>query len=183
MYKKKSGIIGIIITVIILILLVFFSNLKLESFSFVENAFSTIIMPIQTGYTYLKNKVTGNSNFFDNMDELKAENEELKTNNSNLEQELRELEIIKAENETLKEYLGLTEKYSNYETIPAYIISKDISNYSSIFVINAGKNDGIEVNMTVIADEGLVRIRNISYRYNSKSSNNNRLIKRSISNN
>ena len=117
------------------------------------------------------------------MDELKAENEELKTKNSNLEQELRELEIIKAENETLKEYLGLTEKYSNYETIPAYIISKDISNYSSIFVINAGKNDGIDVNMTVIADEGLVRICNISYRYNSKSSNNNRLIKRSISNN
>ena len=93
MYKKKSGIIGIIITVIILILLVFFSNLKLESFSFVENAFSTIIMPIQTGYTYLKNKVTGNSNFFDNMDGLKAENEELKTKNSNLEQELRKRNI------------------------------------------------------------------------------------------
>ena len=156
MYKKKSGIIGIIITIIILILLVFLSNLKLESLSYVENAFSAIVMPIQTGYTYLKNKVTGNTNFFTNVENLKNENEELKTANSNLEQELRELEIIKAENETLKEYLGLTEKYTDYETIPAYIISKDISNYSNIFVINAGKNDGIDVNMTVIADEGLV---------------------------
>lgn len=154
--KKKTGIVGIIITVIILILLVFLSNLKLESLSYVENAFSTIVMPIQTGYTYLKNKVTGNKTFFTNMDELKAENEELKTENSNLEQELRELEIIKAENETLKEYLGLTQKYTAYETVPAYIISKDVSNYSNIFVINAGKDDGIDVNMTVIADEGLV---------------------------
>ena len=50
----------------------------------------------------------------------------------------------------------LTQKYSNYETIPAYIISKDISNYSKTFIINAGKNDGIEKNMTVISEQGLV---------------------------
>lgn len=154
--KKKTGIIGIIITVIILILLVFLSNLKLENLSYIENAFSKIVMPIQTGYTYLKNKVTGNTNFFTNMDDLKSENEDLKKQNSDLEQSLRELEIIKAENETLKEYLGLTQKYTNYATRPAYIISKDISNYSNIFVINVGSKDGIDVNMPVIADEGLV---------------------------
>lgn len=90
------------------------------------------------------------------MDMLKKENEELQTENTKLAQDLRELEIIKAENETLKEYLGLTQKYSNYETIPAYIISKDISNYSKTFIINAGKNDGIEKNMTVISEQGLV---------------------------
>lgn len=154
--KKKTGIIGIIITIIILILLVFFSNLKLESFSYIENAFSAVVMPIQTGYTYLKNKIIGNTNFFTNIDSLKSENEQLKSKNSELEKSLRELEIIKAENETMKEYLGLTQKYNNYKTVPAYIISKDINNYSNIFIINAGKKDGIEVNMTVIADEGLV---------------------------
>lgn len=156
MHKKKTSIVGIVITIVILILLVFLSNLKMESISYIENAFSSLVMPIQTGYTYLKNKVTGNTNFFTNMDNLKTENEELTKKNSELEQSLRELEIIKAENETLKEYLGLKEKYTNYEAVPAYIISKDISNYSSIFVINAGKKDGIDVNMTVIADRGLV---------------------------
>ena len=90
------------------------------------------------------------------MDSLKAENENLKAENSKQAQTLRELEIIKAENETLKAYLGLTEKYANYETIPAYIISKDISNYSNTFIINAGEKDGIKENMTVISDQGLV---------------------------
>ena len=52
--------------------------------------------------------------------------------------------------------MGLTEKYGEYKTIPGYIIDKDISNYSKTIVINIGKNDGIEENMTVIADEGLV---------------------------
>ena len=154
--KRRTGIIGIIITIIILILLVFLSNLKLESISYLENAFSAIVMPIQTGYTYLKNKVSGNTNFFTNMDELKSQNEELINKNSELEKSLRELEIIKAENETMKEYLRLTQKYTNYKTIPAYIISKDTSNYSNIFVLNVGKKDGVDVNMTVIADTGLV---------------------------
>lgn len=41
-------------------------------------------------------------------------------------------------------------------TKAAYIINKDISNYSNIFVINVGAKDGIKNNMTVISEEGLV---------------------------
>lgn len=154
--NKKGGIIGIIITVVLLILLVILSNSKLSSISYLGNAVNTIIMPIQNGYTYLKNKIAGNTSFFTNIDNLSAENEELKKENSELEQKLRELEIIKSENSTLKEYLKLTEKYTSYTTVPAYIINKDTSNYSSTFVINVGSNDGVKENMTVIADKGLV---------------------------
>lgn len=156
MNKKKTGKIGIIITIIIIILLVTLSSTEINNLSFAENAVNTIIMPIQNGLTYLKNKISGNTAFFASIDELKKENDELKTTNSELEKSLRELEIIKAENETLKQYLNLTEKYSTYTTVPAYIISKDTSNYNNIFVINVGEKDGIKPNMTVIADKGLV---------------------------
>ena len=156
MYKnKKAEIAGIVITIIILILIVIFSNSDTE-ISFLENAASKLVMPVQNGLTYLKNKVSGNSTFFTDINNLKQENEELKQKNSELEQSLRELENIKSENETLKEYLDLTEKYGEYKTVPAYIINKDISNYSKTIVINVGSNDGIEENMTVIADQGLV---------------------------
>ena len=40
--------------------------------------------------------------------------------------------------------------------MPASIINKDITNYGSIFVINVGKIDGIELEMPVISDKGLV---------------------------
>ncbi len=156
MNKKKSGIIGITITIIIIILLVALSNTEINNLSFAENAVNKIVMPIQNALTYLKNKISGNTAFFASIDELKKENSELKTTNSELEKSLRELEIIKAENETLKEYLNLTEKYNTYTTIPAYIISKDISNYNNIFIINVGEKDGIKQNMTVIGDKGLV---------------------------
>ncbi len=156
MYKKKTSVVGIIITIVILIILVFISNMKVENLSYIENIISSVVMPIQNGITYLKNKITGNSTFFADISELQAENEQLKKRNSELETTLREFEIVKSENSTLKEYLDLSEQYGNYQTKAAYIISKDISNYSNVFVINVGKNDGIEINMTVISEKGLV---------------------------
>lgn len=156
MYRnKKAGTIGIIITIIILIAIVIFSNGDSEN-SFFENAASNLVMPIQNGLTYLKNKISGNNTFFTDINNLKEENQQLKDKNSELEQSLRELENIKTQNQTLKEYLDLTEKYGEYKTIPGYVINKDISNYSKTIVINLGKKDGVEKGMTVIADQGLV---------------------------
>ena len=156
MYRnKKSGIIGIVVTVIILILIVIFSNGKNNS-NFFENAATNLVMPIQNGLTYLKNKLSGNSTFFADINNLKQENENLQKKNDELEQSLRELEYIRTQNETLKEYLNLTEKYGEYNTIPGYVINKDISNYSKTIVINIGSDDGVKENMTVIGNEGLV---------------------------
>ncbi len=153
--NKKNGIIGIIVTIIILILIVIFSNGE-ENSNFLQNAVTNLVMPIQNGLTYLKNKLSGNDTFFTDINNLKEENKKLTEKNSQLEQELRELENIKTQNETLKEYMNLTEKYGEYKTIPGYVINKDISNYSKTIVINLGTKDGVEENMTVIADKGLV---------------------------
>lgn len=87
---------------------------------------------------------------------MQEENEQLKQKNSELEQSLRELEIIKSENNTLKEYVNLKEKYNEYETVPAYVINKDISNYNETIIINVGSEDGVAVNMPVISEKGLV---------------------------
>lgn len=154
--NKKNGIIGIIITIIILIILVACTNSNVNQLSFIENIFNVFVMPVQNGFTYLKNKISGNDTFFADMDTLKEENAELKQINSELEQSLRELEVIKAENETLKENLNLKQKYSDYETVPADVINRDISNYSSTIVINVGTDDNVQEGMTVIADSGLV---------------------------
>ena len=156
MYRNhKTGILGIVITIILLILIVVFSNGE-NNASFFENVASKLVMPVQNGLTYLKNKISGNDTFFTDINKLKEENEQLLAKNSELEQSLRELENIKTENETLKEYMNLTEKYGEYKTIPAYVINRDISNFSKTIVINVGTNDGVKEDMTVIGDQGLV---------------------------
>ena len=69
--NKKTSILGIVITVIILIILVFVSNIKIEKFSYIGNAVSSLVIPIQNGLTYLKNKISGNDAFFTNISNLK----------------------------------------------------------------------------------------------------------------
>ena len=128
MYKnKRSGAIGTVIAVIV----------------------TSIIMPVQNAFTMLGHKVKGDTEFFTNLDTLKKENEELKSKNQELETQVRELEILKAENSKLQEYANLSEKYQEYETIPAYFSERFA--YSCNFEFS-----GIEKNMTVIADKGLV---------------------------
>ena len=154
--NKQTEILGEIITIIILVLLIFLSNVETSKLSYLESVASSIINPFQRMVTDLKNKVQGNTNYFSNMESIKAENQELKEKNSQLETELRELEMIKAENATLQSYMNLTQKYSAYNTIPAYVINKDVSNYSSNLILNVGSKDGVREKMTVIADKGLV---------------------------
>lgn len=154
--SKKSGIIGVIVTLLILIILVVFTNTNSGKVSIIENIANNIVMPIENGLTYLKNKLNNNHKFFENIDMLKTENDELKQKKSELEQQLREFEIIKNENEQLKQQLNLAKKYSEFTTIPGTIIARDISNYSKTVVINVGSENGIKEKMTVIAEEGLV---------------------------
>lgn len=157
MYKKnKKKIAGIVISIIILVIIVIVSNIKINNLSYVQGFANFFVMPVQNGLTYLKNWVSGNNQFFTDISKLKEENENLKQENSKLQQDLREFEIVKSENETLKEYVNLKDKYIEYTTIPAYIINKDISNYNNCIVINVGSNDGIDVGMSVISDKGLV---------------------------
>lgn len=153
---RKGGVVGVIITIILLIILVVFTNTDSEKISIIENIANNVVMPIENGLTYLKNKLNNNNKFFENIEQLKSENESLKQQQSELEQQLREFEIIKNENEQLKQQLNLAEKYGEFTTVPGSIISRDISNYSKTLVINVGSENGIKEKMTVIADEGLV---------------------------
>ncbi len=154
--NKQTEILGGVVTVIILILLIFLSNVETNKLSYFESVASSIVNPIQRIFTDLKNKIQGNSTYFSNMDSIIEENKQLKEKNEELETQLRELESIKADNKTLQDYMGLTKKYSSYQTIPAYVINRDVSNFNSTIVLNVGENDGIKENMTVIAEKGLV---------------------------
>ncbi len=150
MYRNnKTSIIGIVITIIVLIILVLLTNINTNKLSGAENLFSKLVMPVQNGLTHLKNKIAKNDSFFENIDKLDEENSEL-------QKKLQELEIIKTENATLRQYVNMAEKYAEYKTVPAYIINKDVSNLSETMVINAGKSSGIDVDMPVITEQGLV---------------------------
>ena len=65
MYKEnKNGKIGIVITIILLILLVTITNLNDDFWCHIVNPFTKITMSVQSGITYLKNKIAKNDDYF-----------------------------------------------------------------------------------------------------------------------
>lgn len=157
MYKnKKNGLLGTVLIIGVLIILVITTNGNIDKFSNVENIFNKIITPVQNGFIYLKNKLANNNYFFENIESLESENAELKQQNKELMDKVNELQLVKAENDILRKYTSMAENNSEYTTVGAYIINKNISNLSDTFVINAGTDQGVTANMAVIAEEGLV---------------------------
>ncbi len=156
MKHNKTGLIGIIITVIVLIIVVIISNLKTNQLQNMQTVVSKLFMPLQNGYVFIKNKITGDEQQLSDIEILKNENSALREENSKLKEQVRELEILKSENNTLKEYVNLKDKYSDYTTVPANVIERSYSNYDKILIINVGTNDGIKENMPVISESGLV---------------------------
>ena len=48
-----------------------------NNITIIENIANTVVVPIENGLTYLKNKLNNNDKFFENINELKKENTQL----------------------------------------------------------------------------------------------------------
>ena len=157
MYRgNKGGKLGIVITVILLTVVVIFSNMDKNILDRFVNPFTKVTMSVQGIVTNIGKKISDDKDYFKSLDSVNKQYEDLKKENERLEADNKKMVAIMAENKTLKEQMGIAEKYKAYEVIPGYIIQKDFSNYSKIIVINLGKKDGIEIDMTVVGDKGLV---------------------------
>ena len=156
MKKNKTGAIGVIVTLVILVIVVVLSNLPADKSYFFSNGLNKFFVPIQNALIFIGDKITGKDAELSDIDSLKEENQKLKDENTKLQEQVRELEVVSQENNTLKEYMGLKERYPNYETIPAKVLEKSFSNYEKILLINAGTNEGVNINMAVISTQGLV---------------------------
>ncbi len=134
--------------------------------SFVFDGFAS---PVKSGASYVMNPVAKGMNGVGsyiiskvedvkNFNSIKKENKRLKEQISDLQNKNALTVEDRNELKQLQELFALSEKYSEYETTGARIISKDTSNWYATFTIDKGSKDGIEVDMNVIGDGGLVGI-------------------------
>ena len=123
---------------------------------FLSNVAGFMIVPFQSGISKVGGYIDARVKQFSEIQRLLDENERLRaqvdaltTENTNLQQDRFELV-------NLRSLFELDETYEDYDTIGARIISKDAGNYYHTFVINKGTDDGIQIDMNVIAGSGLV---------------------------
>lgn len=117
-----------------------------------------VFVPMQRGINTVGGWITEKTDNLKNLSEVMAENEELKKQVDELTAELNTVNLEQYELENLRELLELDQKYPSYEKVAANVIGKNSTNWFSYFTIDKGSDDGIEVDMNVIAGSGLVGI-------------------------
>lgn len=151
-HKKQ---IILIVTAILLICILFTYGKKTNA-TFIENALGFVITPVQELTSDIGNWFGSKIDWISNHDTLAEENEQLKEQIALLKEENKRLKRYDTENKRLSELLKISQKYAEYETTGSKIIAKDPGNWYDVFLIDKGKNDGINANMVLTSPNGLV---------------------------
>ena len=125
----------------------------------VKDVVGVVLTPIQSGINHVGGWFSGKMDYFEDNLKLAAQNEELQSQVDQLTVENTQLLQDKDELNSLRDLYELDHKYETYEKVGARVISKDdSSNWFSTFTIDKGSNDGLAVDMNVMAGSGLVGI-------------------------
>lgn len=117
-----------------------------------------VFIPMQRGINTVGLWISDKTDSLKKLSDVMAENEELQRQVDELTAELNTVKLEQYELENLRELLELDQKYPSYEKVAANVIGKDGGNWFCNFTIDKGSEDGIEVDMNVIAGSGLVGI-------------------------
>ena len=115
-----------------------------------------VVVPFQQGISKAGEWLSNRSEELGQIKQLLEENASLKEQVAELTAENIMLLQDKYELHNLRTLLQLDEQYGEYEKTGARIIARDSGNWYSGFIINKGYEDGISVDMNVIAEGGLV---------------------------
>lgn len=124
--------------------------------SFLNNTVSYLVVPFQNGISRVGAYFVERKQLANDIETLQEENAALQEENDTLKQENADMTTELSELDELRELYDLDGTYASYEKTGARVIAKDTGNWYHSFTIDKGSDDGIEVDMNVIADGGLV---------------------------
>lgn len=122
----------------------------------IKNSAAQIVVPVQKGMNHVGLWLADKSDTIKEYAKLQDENKELKQKLADIQSQNSILIQQQSELEKLRELYQLDDIYSDYPKVAARVISMQPDNWFSEFTIDKGSGDGIEVDMNVLADAGLV---------------------------
>lgn len=118
-----------------------------------------VLTPLQSGVNQVGGWLSGKMDYFENNLNLVAENEKLQAQVDELTVENTQLLQDREELNSLRDLYALDHKYESYEKVGARVISREnAGNWFSMFTIDKGSDDGLAVDMNVLAGAGLAGI-------------------------
>lgn len=117
-----------------------------------------VTVPFQRGISEAGSFLSERSDELVQIRDLLARNQELQEQIDELTIENNTLTQEKYELNNLRSLYQLDQAYAEYDKVGARVIGKDSGNWFNSFIIDKGSDDGITVDMNVMAGSGLVGI-------------------------
>ena len=161
MNRRKKTIPSNLLLLFLLILCVmvlFTSYVSVFSGGVFTSVSNYVVVPMQKGLDFVGSSVSESRENAVTISDLKAQNAMLTQQVEDLTTQLNNTQLEQSELEGLRELYNLDQQYSDYEKTGARVIARGGSNWFNTFTIDKGSDDGIKVNMNVIAGSGLAGI-------------------------
>ncbi len=114
-----------------------------------------VVVPFQEGIASVGGYLYDRAEEMGKLEDALTENQRLQEQIDELTMENAQLQQDKYELDSLRELYAIDEATSDYEKTGARVIASDSSNWFYSFIIDKGSEDGIEVDMNVLAGSGL----------------------------
>ena len=124
--------------------------------SYIRSAIVTVASPFRWAFTKVGEGISGFSLYFRTLDELRDENAALRAELEGYKSLVYNAELIDEENDFLSDYLGIKEEHVDFLFENATVVGREATNYRTVVTLSKGTLHGIEVNMPVITEKGLV---------------------------
>lgn len=121
-----------------------------------RNIAGYVVVPFQKGIASVGGYLHDRAEEMARLQDVLEENQRLQEEVDTLTLENAQLQQDRYELESLRELYAIDEATSDYEKTGARVIASDATNWFYSFTIDKGSEDGIEVDMNVIAGGGLV---------------------------
>lgn len=154
-FTSKYILIAVVVLCVLVMGISFFTDKLSAPF---RNAVSSVVMPIQKGMNYIGLWTNDKYSQLQEVKRLLEENNELRSTVDSLTEENNRLKQDTYELERLRQLYELDAQYEEYTKVGARIIGTSSDNWYSTFTINKGSEDGLKVDMNVVASGGLVGI-------------------------
>lgn len=142
--------------IIVLIVLVFATSGHSAKDSAMQSIAGGAVAVVQDG---LYGATEGIGGFFSRLfasSDIDKENIELKEQVSLLKSQLKDYKEMESENARLRELLNVKDVLGDYPYVTARVIASSPGSWLSEFIINVGAEDGIEKDMIVLTEDGIM---------------------------
>jgi rod shape-determining protein MreC len=146
---------NIILVVVILAGAVLLSTMGSKSVQGLQAVWLTLVSPFLQTSSAVSEQLGTVGQSLKTLDQLESENRELTLKNRELMATNQLLRDIEAENNKLRMALDYKER-SVFALMPARVISRDASTWWNTVKVNRGFEDGVESDMPVLTESGLV---------------------------